>query len=406
MQSIQAMRERIAARAQEVRDLVEKHNEKWGAELQAKYDAGMAEIEDLKAQVQRTEAAMQVDQDNAGAAAAAASLAARQPDTKKASRVEELYNKFLRQGEKSITAEEWREIRATMSTTTGSEGGYTVQTEVARRVVDALKAFGGMRAAAQVIRTDMGNDMSFPTSDGTAETGELIGQNTTATSADPTFGTVPVVAYKFSSKIVAVPFELLQDSQIDVAAFVEGRLTQRIGRITNQLFTTGTGTGQPRGVVTGATLGKTGTTGQTTSVIFDDLVDLVHSVDPAYRTAPGVRWMLNDASLKVIRKLKDSQNRPVFLPGYDGLGGAMGDSLLGYPITVNQDVATMAANAKSILFGDFGQYLIRDVMAPTLFRFEDSAYAKLGQVGFLMWHRAGGNLLDTGAVKYYANSAT
>lgn len=406
MQSIQAMRERIAARAQEVRDLVEKHNEKWGADLQAKYDAGMAEIEDLKAQVQRTEAAMQVDQDNAGAAAAAASLAARQPDTKKASRVEELYNKFLRQGEKSITAEEWREIRATMSTTTGSEGGYTVQTEVARRVVDALKAFGGMRAAAQVIRTDMGNDMSFPTSDGTAETGELIGQNTTATAADPTFGTVSLVVYKFSSKIVAVPFELLQDSQIDVAAFVEGRLTQRIGRITNQLFTTGTGTGQPRGVVTGATLGKTGTTGQTTSVIFDDLVDLAHSVDPAYRAAPGVRWMMNDASLKVIRKLKDSQNRPVFLPGYDGLGGAMGDSLLGYPITVNQDVATMAANAKSILFGDFGQYLIRDVMAPTLFRFEDSAYAKLGQVGFLMWHRAGGNLLDTAAVKYYANSAT
>ena len=405
MPSIQALRERIAARAQEVRDLVEKHNDAWNAQLQEKYDAGMAEIEDLKAQVKRIEAALEADKDAAGAAAAAGAMAAK-AESKKASRVEELYNKFLRQGDKAITAEEWREIRATMSTTTGSEGGYTVQTEVARRVVDALKAFGGMRAAADVIRTEMGNDMSFPTSDGTAEVGELIAQNTTATAADPTFGTVSLVAYKFSSKIVAIPFELLQDSQIDVAAFVEGRLTQRIGRITNQMFTTGTGTAQPRGVVTGATLGKTGTTGQTTTVIFDDLVDLVHSVDPAHRAAPRVRWMMNDASLKVIRKLKDSQNRPVFLPGYDGLGGAMGDSLLGYPVTVNQDVATMAANAKSILFGDFGQYLIRDVMAPTLFRFEDSAYAKLGQVGFLMWHRAGGQLLDTAAVKYYANSAT
>lgn len=405
MPSIQALRERIAARAQEVRDLVEKHNDSWSAQFQEKYDAGMAEIEDLKAQVKRIEAALEADKDAAGAAAAAGAMAAK-AEPKKASRVEELYNKFLRQGDKAITAEEWREIRATMSTTTGSEGGYTVQTEVAQRVVDALKAFGGMRAAADVIRTEMGNDMSFPTSDGTAEVGELIAQNTTATAADPTFGTVSLVAYKFSSKIVAIPFELLQDSQIDVAAFVEGRLTQRIGRITNQMFTTGTGTAQPRGVVTGATLGKTGTTGQTTTVIFDDLVDLVHSVDPAYRAAPRVRWMMNDASLKVIRKLKDSQNRPVFLPGYDGLGGAMGDSLLGYPVTVNQDVATMAANAKSILFGDFGQYLIRDVMAPTLFRFEDSAYAKLGQVGFLMWHRAGGQLLDTAAVKYYANSAT
>lgn len=405
MPSIQALRERIAARAQEVRDLVEKNNANWSAEFQATYDAGMAEIEDLKAQVKRVEAALEADRDAAGAAAAASVAAANAPAGKGA-RTEELYNKFLRQGDKAITAEEWREIRATMSTTTGSEGGYTVHTEVAARVVDALKAFGGMRAAAQVIRTAMGNDMSFPTSDGTAEVGELIAQNTTATAADPTFGTVSLVVYKFSSKIVAIPFELLQDSQIDVADFVENRLVNRIGRITNQMFTTGTGTGQPRGVVTGATLGKTGTTGQTTTVIFDDLVDLVHAVDPAYRAAPGVRFMMADSSLKVVRKLKDSQGRPIFLPGYDGLGGAMGDSLLGYPITVNQDVATMAANAKSILFGDFGRYVIRDVMAPTLFRFEDSAYAKLGQVGFLMWHRAGGQLLDTAAVKYYANSAT
>lgn len=405
MQSIQALRERIAARAQEVRKLVEANNNGWKPEHQAAYDAGMAEIEDLKGQVTRLEATIAADADTQ-AAEAIAQAAGRKAASGKGSRAEELYNKFLRQGDKAITAEEWREIRATMSTTTTTEGGFTVQTEVARRVVDALKAFGGMRAAATVIQTSMGNDMNFPTSDGTAEVGELIAQNVTATGADPTFGSAAVVTYKFSSKIVAVPFELLQDSQIDVAAFVENRLTQRIGRITNQYQTTGTGSSQPFGVVARATLGKTGTTGQTTSVIFDDLVDLVHAVDPAYRAAPGVRWMMADSSLKVVRKLKDSQNRPVFLPGYDGLGGAMGDSLLGYPITVNQDVAAMAANAKSILFGDFSQYVVRDVMAPTLFRFEDSAYAKLGQVGFLMWHRSGGNLLDTAAVKYYANSAT
>lgn len=406
MHSIQALRERIAARAQEVRSLVEKNNDKWTADLQSQYDAGMAEIEDLKAQLKRVEASLELEAEQAENDKLAGAVARRAPGAKAGDRLAELYNKFLRQGEKGITAEEWREIRATMSTTTGSEGGYSVQTEVATRIVDSLKAFGGMRAVAQVIRTAMGNDMSFPTSDGTSEVGELIAQNTTATAADPTFGTVAVVTYKFSSKIVAVPFELLQDSQIDVAAFVENRLVQRIGRITNQFFTTGTGTSQPRGVITGATLGKTGTTGQTTSVIFDDLVDLVHSVDPAYRASPSCAFMMADSSLKVVRKIKDSQNRPVFLPGYEGLGGAMGDSLLGYPVQVNQDVATMAANAKSIAFGDFNQYVIRDVMAPTLFRFEDSVYAKLGQVGFLMWHRAGGNLLDTAAVKYYANSAT
>jgi HK97 family phage major capsid protein len=407
MQSIQALRERIAALAKQVRALVEKNNESWTSEHQASYDADMAQIEDLKNQVLRIEAMRDADREAADAAALAEAGAkgASASNGKKADRGMELYTKFLRMGDKGLSAEDWREIRATLSTTTGSEGGYTVQTDVAARVVDALKAFGGMRAAAQVIRTAMGNDMSFPTSDGTSEVGELIAQNTTATAADPTFGTVSVVTYKFSSKIVAVPFELLQDSEIDVASFIEQRLTQRIGRITNQFFTTGTGSSQPRGVVVGATAGKTGTTGQTTSVIFDDLIDLVHSVDPAYR-AGTCRFMMADSSLKVVRKLKDSQNRPVFLPGYDGLGGAMGDSLLGYPVVINQDVATMAANAKSILFGDFSAYIVRDVMAPTLFRFEDSAYAKLGQVGFLMWHRAGGNLLDTAAVKYYANSAT
>lgn len=400
MQSIQALRERIAARAQEVRSLVEKSNDKWTPEAQATYDAGMAEIEDLKGQVSRIEASAsamgenrQIEQivDAAG--------------KNGGSRAAEFYDKFLRNGDKAFSAADWQEIRATLSTTTTTEGGYSVQTDVATRIINALKAYGGMREEATLIRTAGGNPMSFPSSDGTSEVGELIAQNTTATAADPVFGTVGLDVYKFSSKIVAAPFELLQDSQVDIASFIENRLVQRIGRITNTYFTTGTGTSQPRGVVTGASAGKTGTTGQTTTVIYDDLVDLIHSVDPAYRV-PSACFMMADSSLKVLRKLKDTAGRPIFLPGYDGLGQAMGDTLLGYDICINQDVAAMAANAKSILFGDFSKYVIRDVMAPTLFRFEDSAYAKLGQVGFLMWHRAGGNLLDSAAVKYYANSAT
>ena len=95
------------------------------------------------------------------------------------------------------------------------------------------------------------------------------------------------------------------------------------------------------------------------------------------------------------------------MPGFDGLAGPMPDTLLGYTVTINQDVATMAANAKSILFGDFSRYTIRDVMGLTLFRFDDSAYIKLGQIGFLAWMRAGGTLTDGGEpIKYYQNSAT
>ena len=406
MQSIQALRERRTALAQSLHDMLDKNpGDKWNADLQSKYDESMTEIEAIDAEAQRVQAVLDKIADDAQVDQVRNVVERKARDEGKPHLA--AFWKLMRNGERAMTHEDWQTIRNTMSVGTAGQGGYTVPTEVATTVADALKAYGGMRSVAEVFRTASGGDINFPTSDGTSETGELIGENTTATGADPSFGVATIKTYKFSSKIVAVPFELLQDSSIDMEAFIRGRLVTRLGRVTNTYFTTGTGSAQPNGIVTAASAGKTGTTGQTTTVIFDDLIDLVHSVDPAYRALGNCRFMMNDASLKVIRKLKDSQQRPVFLPGYDGLGGPMPDSLLGYPITINQDVATMAANAKSILFGDFSFYKIRDVMDMQMFRFDDSAYIKLGQIGFLAWMRAGGNFVDVGgAVKYYANSAT
>jgi HK97 family phage major capsid protein len=114
-----------------------------------------------------------------------------------------------------------------------------------------------------------------------------------------------------------------------------------------------------------------------------------------------------DSSLKVIRKLVDGNSRPIFIPSYDaGITKGIPAELLGFPIQINQDVAAMAANAKSVLFGDFSFYKIRDVMEMVIFRFTDSAFMKLGQIGFLMWARADGNLVDVNAVVYYQNSAS
>lgn len=405
-ETLQQLRERHAALAKKTRTLVEDNNEKWEQSHQEQYDAAMAELDDIKAQIDRTTRMLEKIADEAVSDRIQESHERSSRDNNN-SPMRDLFMKWVRGGDKAMTAEDWTAIRNTMSTTTSSEGGYTVPTEVAGSVLDVLKAYGGVREAATVIQTEMGNQLNYPTSDGTSETGELIAENTTATGADPTFGVVTLSTYKFGSKIVAVPFELLQDSAVDIEAFISRRLGDRLGRVQNTYFTTGTGTSQPKGVVTAAASGKVGTTGQTTTVIVDDLIDLVHSVDPAYRAGGNVRFMMNDASLKVIRKLKDDQNRPVFLPGYDGLAGPMPDTLLGYPITINQDIATMAANAKSILFGDFSRYTVRDVMGMTLFRFDDSAYAKLGQIGFLAWMRSGGTLTDGGSpIKYYQNSAT
>lgn len=405
--SIQALREQRAVKAKALKELVEKKD--WNAEVdQPVYDAGMAEIDSIDAQIKRIVAVNEKVADDAlRNSVIIASERAAQDKKSDGARV---YAKWLRGGDKVLSAEDWAIVRNTMSTTTPSEGGYTVATEVATSVLDALKAYGGMRAIANILQTSQGNPMSFPTSDGTSEVGEIIPENTTATGLDVSFGTKSLPVYKYSSKVVAVPFELLQDSNVDIEAFVRQRLVTRLGRITNTHFTTGTGSSQPNGVITAATVGVTAAnaTSQVTAIVYDSIIDLIHSVDPAYREGGQCRFMMNDASVKVIRKIKDGQSRPIFVPGYEvGVPGGAPDTLCGYPIKINQDVAVMAASAKSIAFGDFSYYNIRDVMAIEMFRFTDSAYTKLGQVGFLAWMRSGGNLIDVGgAVKVFVNAAS
>jgi HK97 family phage major capsid protein len=289
-----------------------------------------------------------------------------------------------------------------MSTTTTTEGGFTVPSLIATMVIDRMKAYGGMRDVAKPMPTDGGNDINFPGSDGTADVGEIVGQNSAASAGDIVFSNILLKPFYYSSKKIAIPLELIQDSGIDIVGYVIDRLATRIARIQNTHFTVGTGTTQPDGVIPRATLGKTGTSGQTGSVIYDDLVDLKHSVNRAYRR--NANFMLNDLSVAIVSKLKDTTGRPIWEAS---LIVDKPDTLLGFGVVVNDDVATMAASAKSIAFGDFSKYVIRDVNnTAQIRRFDDSAFALNNQVGFCGWQRSGGNLLDVHAVKYYANSAS
>jgi HK97 family phage major capsid protein len=402
--SIQALREQRGAIAHALQDLVKKEGE-FTAEDQAVYDNAMKDIDTIDAKISRINAMNEkiaADTRTNDVAELSAKKGHDQKDTGLS-----IYAKWLKGGDRALNENDWATIRNTMSTTTNSEGGFTVDSVVAARVIDALKEFGGMRQVSTVISTSGHGLLSFPTSDGTAEVGEIIAENTTATDLDPSFGTVSLPVYKFSSKVATVPFELLQDSSVDIEAFVQDRLNTRLGRITNQMFTTGTGSSQPNGIATAATIGLTAanSTSQVTAVTFDSLIATQHSLDPAYRRSAG--WMFADATLRVIRQLKDGQNRPIFIPGYENnVPGGMPDTLLGAPVYINQDVAAMAASAKSILFGDFSGYYIRDVMQVEMFRFTDSAFTKKGQVGFLAWMRSGGNLVDVGKVRAFRNAAS
>jgi HK97 family phage major capsid protein len=405
--SLQDLREKRTTAAKALKDLVEKPD--WHpATDEPIYNNALAEIDQLDAKIQRINAANEKIASDTRTEHVAAAADRKARDTNDPGLA--IYAKWLRGGDKALSEQDWSDYRNTMSTTVPSEGGFTVPSVVAPSVLEALKAYGGMRAVATVIATSGAAEMSFPTSDGTGQEGEIVMENQAATEQDVTFGTIGLPVYKYSSKVVTVPIELLQDSAIDLEAFVRARQVQRLGRITNKHFTIGTGSAQPHGIVTAATVGVTAANGtsQVTAVTYDSLVDLQHSVDPAYREAGNTRFMLNDDSLKVVRKIRDGSQRPLFVPGYEqGNPGGAPDQLLGRPITINQQMANMAAGARSILFGDFSHYTIRDVMVVQMFRFADSAYLKKGQVGFLAWMRSGGNLIDVGgAVKAFVNATS
>jgi HK97 family phage major capsid protein len=407
MKNIQALREKIANLAKQANQLLaEKGSATWSKEEQTQFDNLADEIDRAKAQIRAEEKMRELDADKFFNQVTNAGGAPGQRQDEGSLDVKMAVALYLRHGN-NVTAEQAIAIRNAMSTTTGSEGGYTVPSEIATMVINAMKAYGGMREVAFILSTDSGNALAYPSSDGTAEVGEIVAENAAASGGDVTFGTVAVNPFKYSSKKVALPVELIQDSAIDVIAFVVSRLAERLARITNTHYTTGDGSSKPYGVMARAATGKTGTTGQTLTVTYDDLIDLVHSVNRAYRSR-GARFMFNDLTLAVLRKLKDTTGRPIWVPGdAEGIAGGVPSTLCGYAYTINDDVASMAANAKSIAFGDFSKFIIRDVKSSTTMRrFDDSAFALLGQVGFCGWTRTGSNLVDTAAVKVYVNSAT
>ncbi len=294
-----------------------------------------------------------------------------------------------------------KELRA-QGVATNAAGGYLVPQGFRQNLIETMKFYGAVRSVATVIETDTGATLPWPTNDDTANKGAILAENTQVTEQDVTIGQAQLGAYMYTSKLVRVSFQLLQDSAFDLPAFLARKLGERLGRITNEHYTTGTGTSQPEGVQTNATIGKTGATGQTTTVTGDDLIDLIHSVDPAYRNERS-RFMLHDLSLAKVRKLKDANNMYLWQPSVQA---GVADTLLGYGYTVNNDMPQMAANAKSVLFGDFqAAFVIRDVLGIQLLRLEER-YADFLQVGFLSFLRTDSEPQDAAAIRAYRNSAT
>ncbi|ASS64671.1 phage major capsid protein [Paenibacillus sp. RUD330] len=374
---------------------------------QEQYDKLMAESDRLKATIDREERFIQEQAELESRATQPPAAGGAESRSKKAIETEEYRSAFFdMMSGREITSEQrsmLQEHRALSTSTSAPGAGYTVPQGFYNGLIEAMKWYGGMRQSrATVLRTASGNPLPIPNVDDTGNKAVIVAENAAAgLGPDPSFGQKVLGAYKYSSKTILISIELLQDSAFDLEAYLRRAIAERFGRGTNEHFTVGTGVGQPQGAVTGAAQGKVGATGQTTSITVDDLIDLEHSVDPAYR---GVsQFMFADSSLKAIKKLKDNTGRLLWVPG---VALNQPDSILNYSYIINSDMPAMAANAKSVLFGDFSKYFIRDVMDVTIIRMAEK-YAESGQVGFIAFSRHDGALQDAGGpLKYYANSAT
>ena len=316
------------------------------------------------------------------------------------------FRAYCRRGIADLSNEEREILKAgevvekRQQSTTDSAGGYMIPQGFSNELEKARAMFGGVAEVSRVLNTNTGNQIDWPTVNDTSNVSAILSENgdADASTTDVTFANKQLDAYKTNPGVLKTSRELFTDSAINIEALLGELMGERTGRFENQWFTTGTGSSQPNGCVTAASQGKYAA--EPTTLTYTEILELLHSVDPAYRIGPSVRFMFNDNTLLNIKKLVvgSADARPLWEPS---LKVGEPDRLAGYPYTINQDMANMAASAKSILYGDFSKFVVRKVGTP-FFRRLDERYADYDQIGWLLFTRVDSELIDAsgGAIKY------
>jgi len=408
--NLKELREKLALKTAEARSIMDTIKDDTSkdqiTEIEGRFDSAMGEVDSLSDSIKRAERME---------AAEARSITAKRPtdnvnadkveDRSKAPEYEAVFHKQIR-GVENLTVEEravMQEKRA-QSSITDSAGGYTVPEGFSNMLEKSLAAWGPMWDATicRQLNTTTGNALPWPTVDDTAKRGRLKAENAASDddgTDDVVFGEKVLNAYVYDTGMVRIPLELLQDSAFAMEPLLTELFSERLGRTANDILTNGTGSNEPQGIVVGSALGVTAV--GVATVTMDEIIDLKHSIDTAYRQSPAFRWMFNDNTLAVIETLKDGQGNYLWKEGDVRTGEP--STILGYPYSINQAMDDLGTGNKPIIVGDMSKYVVRKVngFAVVVAR---ELFIREGQVGMLGRKRFDGAILNSAAIKHLVNA--
>jgi HK97 family phage major capsid protein len=315
------------------------------------------------------------------------------------------FEKYLRNGMGALTPSErsiMGELRGTSTQVAGTDslGGFLVPQDFSNELDMASLFTGEVERLAKKLNTAGGALLDYPTINDTATDAALTSEAAAVGVQDMTFANAQLSAYNYASQ-VKVSMQLLQDNAFDLNAFLAEAMGERIARATNGAFTTGTGSSQPQGIITGATLGKTAASA--TAIAANDILDLIHSIDPSYRNKPTFGIMAHDNVIAAIRALGlgSANDFPIFIPSMEA---GQPDKLFGYNLYYNNDMeSAITTGKKTILAADFSKFVVRSAGGVQMVRLNERYMDEL-EVGFVAYARKDSKVLDSRAVKYLAQA--
>lgn len=328
-------------------------------------------------------------------------------DTPEKANYRDAFWKLKRKGMGSLSRAERKVLEQrgtdTQTSTDADHGINLVPEDFGDQIITTMKHYSGILEASNIIRTQGGNPLPFPTLDDTSVKGSRIGEGVADTVNDLTYGTKQLDAYTYTSGVIKWSLELLQDNAFDLPSHTNQVASERLGRILNEEMTTADGSSKPNGVVNAASTGVTASA--TGAITRDEIVDLIYSVDRAYR--PNAALMMHDSTVAEIRKLAfgSADDRPLYQAGNAQLGEPA--TIEGFPFVVNNDFAELSDGAASdvIAFGDWSRYYVRIAREMELVRLNER-YADERVVAFFMYLRADAELMDTAAIKLLTTAAS